>query len=827
MTKHLLKQLLFLLSLCAIIAGTFYYLVNTESGLRTIFYVAAKIVPGKISVKNIHGRILDQVKLSDFNYTNKTVNISLENAQIHWNSRDLLFGKFSISSLHADNFIVQIKTAVKPQMTLQDILSSLQNLKLPAHLKFTDVQITNFIFQENKQPAIKLSKIIVESRLNGENIYSLNAEIQAQRARLIVSGSIQKQWDLHWKLSLADLQQFIAHTRGTISCEGTILGARKTPAINSTLTINKLVYGENTLEKLQGTLAINTAAKKNSSFTLEVSSPTISGVGLDKFTLFGEIQPINFANSEFTFNLNSGTTTIFFDPKDKNRNVKINKSVVQGRLSPNGFSAKSLITIAQHDAINAEIQLPKLKQLSLLSNNQPLSGQVNWQTQNLTFLQSALPNIKNLQGLIKIKYILSGTLQNPKFIGNAEFSNASFVIPELNLNLHGMVLSAQHSNNKITYHGAITSGSGILNLTGETLLATNSFNSKINLNGKNFLVANTPEYKIIASAKLQLVEKNDLYDLQGQIFIPEATLKPKNSSGTNLPAEVVYVKKEQPKQNAEFPLKSRLQISLGDAVNFDVMDLKGKLEGQLQITDAPNTMATAIGNLYIKNGSYTLYGQQLQVTNGALHFLGGVVTNPEVNVQAVRDFKAVNSAFSFGSYDQELQVGIKLTGMLDNLHVDLFSVPSGLSKSDILSYLVVGQPSDQASGAKAQLLLQAASALNFGGTNEIKNLIGKLQQKLGLSEFGFGSETRMSKPQEIDPTKFNKTAKPGEALTTNTAFVLGKYLTPKIYIGYSMGLLDPVNIFRVKYFMGRHWSVQTQTSTLGSGGDLMYTIETN
>jgi len=245
--------------------------------------------------------------------------------------------------------------------------------------------------------------------------------------------------------------------------------------------------------------------------------------------------------------------------------------------------------------------------------------------------------------------------------------------------------------------------------------------------------------------------------------------------------------------------------------------LKGKLQGELQLIDEPKKATKVFGTLYIKDANYNIYGQLLKVTRGDLHFFGGAIDNPEVNVEAIRDFKTVAS-------DKELTVGIRMHGILDRAKIDLFSIPEGLSKPDILSYLIIGQPSKQASENKAQLLLQAASAINFGGTSEINNFLNTLREKLGFSEFGITEETRINKPQEITPSKPNQSTKPGDSLTTNTAFA-GRYLTPKIYVGYSIGFLDPVNTFRVRYHMGKYWSIQTESSSLGSGADLIYTIE--
>ena len=257
-------------------------------------------------------------------------------------------------------------------------------------------------------------------------------------------------------------------------------------------------------------------------------------------------------------------------------------------------------------------------------------------------------------------------------------------------------------------------------------------------------------------------------------------------------------------------MHTHLQLDLGNKVYIDVSGLKGKMQGQLQLKDEPQKATTALGALYIREGVYDFYGQQLRITKGDLRFLGGDVINPEVDIVAVRDV-------SSGGLDNKITVGIKMHGLLESAKVDLFSVPSVFSKPDILSYLIIGKPSDQALGSKAQLLLQAASTANFGGASEISSLIDSFKKKIGFTEFGLTEETR----------KPGSGVKSEGAVASTAAFVLGKFLTPKIYVGYSVGILDSVSVFRIKYYLNKYWSLHSESSSLSNGADLFYTIECN
>jgi len=58
-----------------------------------------------------------------------------------------------------------------------------------------------------------------------------------------------------------------------------------------------------------------------------------------------------------------------------------------------------------------------------------------------------------------------------------------------------------------------------------------------------------------------------------------------------------------------------------------------------------------------------------------------------------------------------------------------------------------------------------------------------------------------------------------------TSLMLGKYLTPDLYVGYGVGLLDAVNTFNVKYRLSKRLMFESNSSAIGTGADLIYTIE--
>ena len=61
-------------------------------------------------------------------------------------------------------------------------------------------------------------------------------------------------------------------------------------------------------------------------------------------------------------------------------------------------------------------------------------------------------------------------------------------------------------------------------------------------------------------------------------------------------------------------------------------------------------------------------------------------------------------------------------------------------------------------------------------------------------------------------------------LDNETSLVLGRYLSPRLYVSYGVGLAEAINTIKMRYTIGDHWTVKTEAGTQRSA-DLVYTIE--
>ncbi len=64
-----------------------------------------------------------------------------------------------------------------------------------------------------------------------------------------------------------------------------------------------------------------------------------------------------------------------------------------------------------------------------------------------------------------------------------------------------------------------------------------------------------------------------------------------------------------------------------------------------------------------------------------------------------------------------------------------------------------------------------------------------------------------------------------DALNGNTTFTVGKYLYPRLYLSYGMGLFVPGQIITLRFHPGRFWNIEAQNTSHFSRASLNYQIE--
>lgn len=397
---------------------------------------------------------------------------------------------------------------------------------------------------------------------------------------------------------------------------------------------------------------------------------------------------------------------------------------------------------------------------------------------------------------------------NPDIKASINAQKASVALPDLGITLTNATLSAYTSKHTLITSAKFFSNKQALHIQSSADLKHYSFNGKTTLQGDNIPVINTLDYRVNVSPKINLEIKNKIATINGDINVPSGTISPKNFNSTvTLPhSDIVYVNQAPSIPNAWRTMLA-LNIKLGKDVKVNTYGVTGRLDGSLKINQKSDQALQGNGKITLENGLFESHGHKLKISSATIIFRNSLLENPELDITASRTLNTYSSAGILMLGVDNLTVGMHITGHAKEPKINLFSAPVSLNDTDILSYMLLGH---SASGSSAADLTLVLNAFNGGGGGGLGGVVGNLEQGLGLTEFGIQSETAL----DIS----------GNPIDSQNSFVVGKYVTPKIYLRYSRGLVDENNTILLRYMITPKWAIQTSQSNLGTGGDIIYTF---
>ena len=489
-------------------------------------------------------------------------------------------------------------------------------------------------------------------------------------------------------------------------------------------------------------------------------------------------------------------------------------------LTPKELLATGTLTIDPQKIIHIALHLPAFHFNQMITKQQRVDGSLNLQVNTLDFLQGFSRTAENIHGQLQMNLTAKGSLAKPNVQGELLLTNGSLSIPKSGLTFTPIQAKLISHDNHWQAEGSITSANQALTLKGQGDFYP-QVTGQLNLMGDDFLAVKTPDYTVYLSPQLTMTFNPTSFGVSGSILVPSAKLKPIAFSNTvSLPEDVVFVNQDNTAKNP-LNINTDIQIKMGENVALDVKGLRGFLDGAVRIQQSPQSTLNASGQLTIREGKYQAYGQDLIVDQGELTFAGGLIDNPAIHLRAIRKFSKSDLAnanqsldFSAANIDtidvgSKTTVGIEMTGHLNAHKIKLFSIPANLSQADILSMLLLGKPASQASKSGGQLLLTAISSMNLDTGTKGLQLLSQLKQTLGI-DFNLQNNTR-----------YNQATSPN---ADNTALVVGKSLSKRLYLSYNIGLLQTdSNVFTLKYLLNKFFSIQVTASDTGSGLDLLYT----
>lgn len=422
----------------------------------------------------------------------------------------------------------------------------------------------------------------------------------------------------------------------------------------------------------------------------------------------------------------------------------------------------------------------------------PLRGQLKLEVTELGFVSRLAPEIAVLEGDIAGNLQLAGSLAAPRLDGALRLNAARLGLVTPGIEMTDVALALSARGQTIAIDGQAASGGGTLRASGEMALLESGVTLDLAVTGRDFRVMDTRDAVVYVSPDLAIALNPERIAVSGEVLVPRAAITPQElpaGAAVTVSEDQVIVTAEDGPAGLGRALFVDLRLRLGDKVHFEGFGLTADIGGALAIAQRPGKPTTGTGELRVIDGEYRAYGQDLEITTGRLLFAGGPVTAPGLDVRAVR------------RPAPDILVGIKVRGRLKSPEFEIFSEPP-MGQTAQLSWLLLGRGLDDASGAEASLIARAALALGLKGGNFLAEQIGG---RLGLDEVGIESA-------------------PGTG-AEQAALVVGKYLTPRLYVNYGIGLFEPVSTLRLRYTLSPLWQIRTESTGIHAGGDLMFTIE--
>lgn len=505
-------------------------------------------------------------------------------------------------------------------------------------------------------------------------------------------------------------------------------------------------------------------------------------------------QRLTRARAEFT--LSPGTVTLAAQGAGASA-VSFHGGTARLTVDEQGLRSHAELRLAGDDGAWLDLALPRFDGSAPAGPTQPVEGRMQVRIADVAPLLPLLPEIERLRGAVQADIRVGGTLAAPQLRGTASLREASARLPGPGIRLEAVELIATaERNDALTLRGQARSGKGHIDINGSLALEAEwAWRARLHITGDRFQAVDLPEASVIVSPNLRLDVVARHVTIDGEIRVPRARLAPRPRLGRNgvtavpISRDVVIV--NAPEEEIEtvpatpWTVSGQVQVILGERVDFEGFGLTGQIAGQITVVETPGRVTTGRGELRIEEGRYEAFGQKLEIERGRLLFAAGPIDNPGIDARAVRKIEDVTA-------------GITVKGTLREPDFVLFSEPA-MSQADALSYLLFGQPLESADAAQGKTLAGAAAALQLTGGEFLAQRIGA---RFGIEEVSIEGGTEAQ----------------------DAALVLGRQLSPRLYINYSIGLFEQVNIFRIRYKLSARWALQAESGPYG-GADLLFNIE--
>ncbi|MGR6660043.1 autotransporter assembly complex protein TamB [Avibacterium paragallinarum] len=476
--------------------------------------------------------------------------------------------------------------------------------------------------------------------------------------------------------------------------------------------------------------------------------------------------------------------------------LPISNLTVKAQMANDQLHLDSQVDLADNGRLKTQLSVQDL------AKSRTLGGSISVQHLNLKLANQLLSSGEKVNGEIMANLTLGGNLNNPLLHGNFDVNQISAITKTLPFEIRQGNLALRFMGNHSTLQGALQTPDSRLDLSGDAdWRDIEHWNTHLIAKADRFSVNIPAMAKLKVSPNVALSASPKLLDISGTVDIPWARI-----AIEDLPDSAVAVSSDEvildgpdktkitsltqgqikAQTQSGMQIRSDLKIIIGKEVTLKAYGLKSSLNGTLSVQQDNGNLGL-YGQIYLQNGRYAAYGQDLFIRKGQISF-SGLPSQPMLNIEAIRNPATMENS--------NVTAGVKVIGLASSPEITVFSDPAS-SQDEALSYLLTGRSLENSGEAGTGGSIGAA-LLGMGLAKSGK-LVGGIGEAFGVQDLSLGTQ----------------------GVGDSSKVTVSGNITPRLQLKYGVGLFDGLAEFTVRYKLLPQLYLQS-VSGVSQAVDLLY-----
>lgn len=463
--------------------------------------------------------------------------------------------------------------------------------------------------------------------------------------------------------------------------------------------------------------------------------------------------------------------------------LRLEGNLAGGRLDVRGTVKSTLAT----GELDGRIDTQTRDGLPQITSSSPLALRARLDVARLAPLAPFIGTTAHVDGRLTANIEARGTLTKPALSGTINAERLILALPPEGIELRDGTLRADLADNHLLVRDfVIRGGEGTLRANGSLALGENQ-NAALDWRAERLMLLSRPDRRLVVSGGGRATLEAGKLALRGALRADQGHFQFGTATLPTLGPDVI-VAGRAPRRDEEAARLARttleLDVDFGNDLHLVGEGLDAWINGRVTVTTSEQGELRARGKVATQRGSYTAFGQRLQIDRGEVLF-NGALDNPGLDIIAMRKNQAV-------------EAGVAVTGTVRSPVVRIVSEPA-VPEGEALSWLMLGRSPADASRADLSMLPLAAAAL-FG---KAQPGAGSIANRLGVDTLAIRGS--------------GGTGGAGGTLA-NQVVAVGKRVSNRLYLIYEQGLGGTANLLKIEYSLTRRLLLRAETGEVSAAG---------